>query len=65
MSEQTKKENLSLREAAAEGARLMKDRKVKAEVAAILKPLVHNAKKVLGYRDDQLAKAKKRAGKGR
>ena len=58
----SKEGKLNLRTAAAEGARLMKEGKVKAEVADILKPLVHNAKKVLGYRDDQIAKAAKKKG---
>ena len=48
---------MNLREAAAEGARLVKDGKVNAAVAAILKPLVHQAKKTLEFRDAQLAKA--------
>jgi hypothetical protein len=48
---------LNLREAAAEGARLVKEGKLNANVIAVLKPLVHQAKRVLGYRDDQIAKA--------
>ena len=40
--------------------------KLKAELVAMLEPLVHNAKKVLSYRDDQLAKAAaKRAKKAK
>jgi hypothetical protein len=45
---------LSLREAVQAAG----SAKVSTEVRRFLAPLVHNAKKVLGYRDDQLEKAR-------
>jgi len=55
---------MNLREAAAEGARLVKDGKVNAAVAAILKPLVHQAKKALEFRDPFLWSSWERSGAG-
>lgn len=56
-----KAEALSLREAVKAAGGLITNE----EVRRILEPLVHNAKKVLKYRDDQLEKAaKKRTAEG-
>ena len=59
----TKERKLNLRAAAAEGARLVRSGKVNANLAAVLRPLLHQAKQTLAYRDDQLAKAAARSKK--
>src|SRR5437870_3468201 len=48
----------SLREAAAEADRLLKEGSLSHGLALILTPLTRWAQKSLGYRDDQLKKAK-------
>lgn len=53
----------TLRWAATEGARLVREGRINAKVAELLKVLVHSAKKTLEFRDAQLAKAAARRKK--